>query len=173
MSSNTTLAELRAINIAKQRAEQAEIEDKDANSDQKEVDTNSTQSHKSTAPQIHTTTNAQPHKTTKPRGNKSTNTPTHEPTITPTNEQVETPTHPQLHAPTHTTTNERTPTHPRWKDFAAPPGDRVYVNIRLTNELNDWVEQYLFEHRKEGISKQDLLAWAVGELRELVEGNGE
>lgn len=35
------------------------------------------------------------------------------------------------------------------------------VSLKLPEELNDWVDQYVFEHRKEKVLKQDLISRAI------------
>ena len=55
-----------------------------------------------------------------------------------------------------------------WRDVQVSEAPRILVSFRIPEPLNDWIEDYVHAHRKEGVAKQDVLAWAIGVLQQQV-----
>lgn len=55
-----------------------------------------------------------------------------------------------------------------WRDLQVLEAPRVLVSFRIPETFNDWVEDYVHAHRKEGLTKQDVLTWAIGVLQQQI-----
>lgn len=141
----------------------------------------SPQSNNPTSAPVEIPTNTQPNNPTIQQVHNSTpphvNSPTGVHVEMPTGEQVNdsTKAQPNISAGEQVNVATSPPAHPlRWKAFSGNPGEkRVFVTARIPPELDEWLDECLYQHRKEGLTKQDLLAWAIGEFREMMQRKGQ